>query len=153
MEAELRRAGLWREEWAGAKREWFARAVDLLRPRARLLTDFSTWGRAFFSDDFNYSDEAVKKFLQNDRLGELLPLVRDALAAVQPWSHDDIERAVRGVAERAGVKAGLLINASRVGLTGQAVAPPLFSSMELLGQEKVVARLQRLVESLPALTK
>jgi glutamyl-tRNA synthetase len=77
--------------------------------------------------------------------------VRDELAKVQPWEHDSIERAVRGVAERNGVKAGLLINASRVALTGQAVAPPLFTTMELLGQPRVVSRLQRLVDSLPSL--
>lgn len=155
VEAELRRTNLWRDDWADPEgsggRDWFARAVDLLRPRARLLTDFSSWGRAFFSDDFDYAPEAVKKFLHDDRLAELLPQVRAALSELSNWSHDDIERAVRGVAERAGVKAGLLINASRVALTGQAVAPPLFTTMELLGRETVVARLQRLVESLPSL--
>ncbi len=152
VEGELRRRELWRDEWAGEQKEWFARTVDMLRPRARLLTDFSTWGRAFFSDEFDYDPEAVKKFLSNGQLGELLPQVRDELAKVEPWEHDSIERAVRGVAERAGVKAGLLINASRVALTGQAVAPPLFTTMELMGQPRVVSRLQRLVESLPSLT-
>ena len=151
VEAELRRAGLWREEWASAQRDWFARAVDLLRPRARLLTDFSTWARAFFSDDFDYDPEAVKKFLKDGKLAELLPQVRDELSKVEPWEHDPIERAVRGVAERAGVKAGLLINATRVALTGQAVAPPLFTTMELLGRPRVVSRVARLVERLPSL--
>src|ERR1700686_1996287 len=51
--AELKRSGLWKEEWAsGAGHEWFAKTVDLLRPRVRLLPDFSTWSRAFFSDEF-----------------------------------------------------------------------------------------------------
>ncbi|MFQ5664129.1 MAG: glutamate--tRNA ligase [Terriglobia bacterium] len=152
VEAELRRSGLWQEEWSGAGREWFARGVDLLRPRARLLTDFSTWARAFFSDEFDYVPDAVKKFLQDERLGELLPKLQDELAAIKDWSHDEIEKAVRGAAARAGVKAALLINAARVALTGQAVAPPLFASMELLGQQKVVTRLQRLVDSLPTLS-
>ena len=152
VQAELQRRGFWQEEWAGAKQEWFARAVDLLRPRARLLTDFSTWARAFFTDEFDYDAEAVKKFLQDGRLGELLRTVREELAGVTDWSHDEIEKAVRGVAARAGVKAALLINASRVALTGQAVAPPLFATMELLGQERVVNRLQRLVDSLSTLT-
>ncbi|MGH9787233.1 MAG: glutamate--tRNA ligase, partial [Candidatus Acidiferrales bacterium] len=152
VEAELRRAGLWRNEWGGAQRDWFARAVDLLRPRARLLTDFSTWARAFFSDEFDYDPEAVKKFLKDGKLGELLPQVREELSKVEPWEHDAIERAVRGVAERAGVKAALLINATRVALTGQAVAPPLFTTMELLGQPRVVSRVARLVASLPSLT-
>jgi glutamyl-tRNA synthetase len=151
VENELRRSGLWQEAWGAAEKNWFARVVDLLRPRARLLTDFSTWARGFFSDDFDYDPAAVKKFLKDDRLAELLSQLREALAGVEDWAHDDIERALRGLAERAGVKAGLLINASRVALTGQAVAPPLFASRELLGEEKVVTRLQRLVDSLPSL--
>src|SRR3990172_2064192 len=156
VEGELRRAGLWREEWAGPEasgREWFARAVDLLRPRARLLTDFSTWARAFFADEFDYDPEAVKKFLKDARLAELLPQLRDELEKVKDWSHDEIEKAVRGVAERAGVKAALLINSTRVAVTGQAVAPPLFDTLALLGQPAVVARLQRLVDSLSTLTR
>jgi glutamyl-tRNA synthetase len=151
VEAELRRKNLWREEWAGKKRDWFAQVVDLLRPRTRLLTDFSSWGRAFFTDEFAYDPAAVKKFLRDPKLAELLPQVRAALETISDWSHDQIERAVRGVAERAGVKAALLINASRVALTGQAVAPPLFTSMELLGRETVLARYERLLASLPAL--
>ena len=41
---ELKRSGLWKEEWAsGPGHEWFTRTVDLLRPRVRLLPDFSSW--------------------------------------------------------------------------------------------------------------
>jgi glutamyl-tRNA synthetase len=51
VEGELRRHGLWRGEWAsGTGHAWFARTVDLLRSRVRLLPDFATWGRAFFTD-------------------------------------------------------------------------------------------------------
>ena len=153
VEGELRRSGLWREEWGAAEKDWLARTVETLRPRVRLLTDFSSWARAFFSDDFGYHPAAVKKFLQKDRVAELLPQVREALAGVDDWSHDEIEKAVRGVAEAAGVKAGLLINASRVALTGQAVAPPLFTSMELIGKERVVSRMQRLADALPTLVQ
>jgi len=42
----------------------------------------------------------------------------------------------------AGVKAGLLINATRVAIVGQAVAPPLFDTMVVLGQERVARRLR-----------
>ncbi len=45
----------------------------------------------------------------------------------------------------AGVKAGLLINATRVAIVGQAVAPPLFDTMVVLGQERVVRRLRAAV--------
>jgi len=43
-----------------------------------------------------------------------------------------------------------LINATRVAIVGQAVAPPLFETMLVLGQERVVSRLRRAVEALAA---
>ena len=45
-------------------------------------------------------------------------------------------------AEAGGVKAGLLINATRVAIVGQAVAPPLFDTMVVLGKQRVVQRLR-----------
>jgi glutamyl-tRNA synthetase len=148
--AELKRQGLWREEWAGAEREWFARTVDLLRPRTRLLRDFGTWGRAFFSDAFEYDAAAREKFWKDERLPALLGKLADALGALPDWDHDACDHALRQLAEVEGVKAGLLINATRVAIVGQAVAPPLFDTMVVLGQERVVERLRRALPALAA---
>jgi glutamyl-tRNA synthetase len=149
VEAELKRAGIWREEWAGSQREWFARTVDLIRPRTRLLRDFSRWARAFFSDDFDYDAEARAKFWKDERVPALLGKLADALAALPEWNHDACDRALRSLAEAEGVKAGLLINATRVAIVGRAVAPPLFDTMVALGQERVVERIRR---ALPVLS-
>jgi len=73
----------------------------------------------------------------------LLAKLADALAALPEWNHDACDSASRKVAEEGGVKAGLLINATRVAIVGQAVAPPLFDTMVVLGQQRVVARLRR----------
>lgn len=148
VQHELERAGLWQAEWGAARREWFARTVDLLRPRTRLLPNFSTWGRAFFSDAFDYEAQAREKFWKDERLPELLGKLADALDALPDWNHDACDHALRDLAAAAGVKAGLLINATRVAIVGQAVAPPLFDTMLALGKERVVGRLRR---SLPAL--
>jgi len=67
----------------------------------------------------------------------------DELAALPDWNHDACDHALRQVAEKAGVKAGLLINATRVALVGQPVAPPLFDTMVVLGKERVLSRLRR----------
>jgi glutamyl/glutaminyl-tRNA synthetase len=150
VEAELRRAEIWRDEWAaGAGREWFARTVDLLRPRMRLLPNFSNWGRAFFSDAFDYDPAACAKFWKDQRIPTLLARLADALAALTEWNHDACDAALRKLAESEAVKAGLLINATRVSIVGQAVAPPLFETMVVLGQRRVVDRLRK---SLPAAT-
>jgi glutamyl-tRNA synthetase len=151
VEAELKRSKLWKEEWAvgaapgpdGRDHAWFSRTVDLLRPRIRLLPDFSSWSLAFFSDEFPIDPAAKEKFWKDPKVPELLAKLADALAALPDWSHDPCDHASRAVAEAAGVKAGLLINACRVAIVGQAVAPPLFDTMVALGQERVVSRLRK----------
>ena len=150
VQGELERAKLWQPEWAGEKREWFSKTVDLLRARTRLLPDFSSWARAFFSDTFDYNPQAREKFWKDERLGGMLSKLADALAAIRDWNHDACDHALRELAAAEGVKAGLLINATRVAIVGQAVAPPLFETMVVLGQERVVGRLRRAVEAFGA---
>jgi glutamyl-tRNA synthetase len=145
VEEQLKQDGLWKEEWAGAGHEWFSRTVDLLRPRIRLLPDFGSWSRAFFSDKFTIDPAAKAKFWKDEKVPSLLEKLAEALAALTEWNHDACDHASRKVAEEAGVKAGLLINATRVAIVGQAVAPPLFDTMVVLGQERVVRRLRAAV--------
>ncbi|HYP25279.1 MAG TPA: glutamate--tRNA ligase [Blastocatellia bacterium] len=140
---QLKRAGLWREEYAGERSEWLARAVDLLRARYRTLVEFSEFGRPYFSDEFEYEPAAVQKNLKDERLRELLPGLADRLSSVGQFSHDAAEAALRGYAEERGVKAGLLINAARTAMTGQSVGPGLFDIMVILGRERTAERLRR----------
>jgi glutamyl-tRNA synthetase len=143
VQAELQRSGLWKKEWAvGAGQEWFSKTVDLLRSRVRLLPDFSSWSRAFFSDEFTIDTAAKEKFWKDEKVPELLGKLAEALAALREWNHDACDHALRQLAEEAGVKAGLLINATRVAIVGQAVAPPLFDTMVTLGRARVLGRLR-----------
>jgi glutamyl-tRNA synthetase len=143
---QLKQDNLWKEEWAsGPGYEWFSKTVDMLRSRVRLLPDFSSWSRAFFSDEFTIEPAAKAKFWKDEKVPGLLEKLADALAALPEWNHDACDHASRKVAEEGGVKAGLLINATRVAIVGQAVAPPLFDTMAALGQERVVRRLRAAV--------
>jgi glutamyl-tRNA synthetase len=150
VENELKRSGLWKPEWTtgaapgpdGRDHAWFRKTIDLLRPRIRLLPDFSSWSRAFFSDEFPRDAAAKEKFWKDPKVPELLAKLADALAALPEWNHDACDHASRAAAEAGGVKAGLLINAARVAIVGQAVAPPLFDTMVVLGQQRVVGRLR-----------
>ena len=112
--------------------------------------DLSTSSRAFFTDDFGYDPQAVKKFWKDSSLGALLGELGEKLSGVESLDATGAEQCLRALAENKGLKAGLLINSSRVALTGQAVAPSLFEVMEVLGQDRVVSRLMRAAELLPA---
>ena len=108
-----------------------------------MLPDFTAWARAFFADDFEYDAAAREKFWKDERLPGMLGKLADALAALPDWNHDACDAALRALATAEGVKAGLLINATRVAIVGRAVAPPLFETMVVLGKERVVDRLRR----------
>jgi glutamyl-tRNA synthetase len=150
VEGELKRAGLWEGSQASRDPAWFARAVDLIRPRTRLLGDFTSWARGFFADDFGYDAEAREKFWKDERLPGMLAKLADALEALPDWNHDACDAVSRALAAAEGVKAGLLINATRVAIVGRAVAPPLFDTMVALGQKRVVERLRMAVPALAA---
>ncbi len=150
VKADLQRSGLWRDEYDGGRRAWFEQVVTLIRERARTLTDFTNHGRPYFVDDFSFEfdEAAVKKNLQKDpALKELLPQLADAFAALDEFTHETIEAALRKFAEEKGVKAGLLINATRTALTGQAVGPGLFDVVSAVGKDRTVARLKHAAHS------
>jgi glutamyl-tRNA synthetase len=143
VKAELESAGLWKPEYEGDEREWFERTVDLIRQRFHTLKDFSGQGRAYFADDFEFDPQAVAKNLKKEaRLAELLPRLADALERVEPWTTEGAEAALRAFADESGVKAGLLINASRTALTGQSVGPSMFDVFDVVGRPRSVKRLR-----------
>ena len=73
---------------------------------------------------------------------ELLPALADRLEQVEPFTIEAVEGALRQFADAVGVKAGLLINASRTMLTGQAVGPSMFEVFEIMGQKRSTERLR-----------
>jgi glutamyl-tRNA synthetase len=145
VEQVLRSADLWQERWAagGAERDWFGKAVDLIRQRFITLLDFAGPGRAYFSDTFDMEEDAVAKNLRKEpRLAGWLPELAKRFEALPAWEHDALEAALRGFAEELAVKAGVLINAARTAATGNSVGPSLFDVLLCLGRERVVARLR-----------
>jgi len=134
-------------EWKAAEftptrsREETLAAIELLKPRARSLKDFATSFRAYFSDDFEFDPAAVTKFLADPTLPPLLAELSRRYAGAREFTEATAEAMLRGLAAEKNLKAGGLINGSRVALTGQAVAPSLFAVMALLGKDRVVQRL------------
>jgi len=143
VKAELRAEKLWREEYDDDEREWFEKAVELIRQRFFTMKDFSLQGRAYFSEDFDLEEAAVRKnILKEPKLKELLPTLADRLEQVEPFTAAKVEEALRAFADEAAAKAGLFINASRTMLTGQAVGPSMFEVFETIGRERSVMRLR-----------
>jgi glutamyl-tRNA synthetase len=128
----------------GSRREWIRSVLDLLKPRARKLGDLVPQLRPFLTDGVERDPAAVEKHLSSPEVIALVPVWRDRLRTVEPFDAPTLEAALRGLADERGVKAGALIHATRVAVTGQAVSPGLFDVLALMGRDRVVARLSEI---------
>ncbi len=81
-------------------------------------------------------------------LGGHVAALVEALGQTTPFDEAQVEAAVRGTATARGIKAGALIHATRVALTGRTTSPGLFEILAWLGPERTAARLIRLLEFL-----
>jgi glutamyl-tRNA synthetase len=167
VEPRLRKAGLWPATWNPGGRSafasgdrsagfgetaaiaaeaadpgaWLEQLVELLRPRAKRLTDFVEKGRPFLVDDLEYDPGAVKKYLSTPEALAHLAAVRDTCAGAAEFTAAALEPAIRALAESRGVKAGVLIHPTRVAVVGRAESPGIFEVLELLGRDRALARM------------
>jgi glutamyl-tRNA synthetase len=142
LEPRLREAGVWNETWAGGEgRAWLCRVIELFKPRAKRLTEFAEKARPFFVDAVTIEAEARAKHLATPEALAHLAAVRDLCAATTPFDAATLEPALRALAESRGAKAGVLIHPTRVAVMGRAESPGIFEVLELLGRERVLARI------------
>jgi glutamyl-tRNA synthetase len=121
--------------------------IELHKMRARTLKEVAEQMSVYFvaDDAVEYEAEAVKKHLKGDDLAARMAELRDALAAVEPFDVVAAEAALRSLAELRGLGAGKLIHPLRVALTGKTASPPIFDVAVVLGRERTLRRLERLI--------
>ena len=124
--------------------------IDLNRTRARTLVELAELMTPFLIDDasLEYDEEAKKKHLKGDDLPSRLLELHDALAATEPFDVTTTEQALRALAESRGLSAGKLIHPLRLALTGRGASPPIFDVVVVLGKERTLRRLKRLIDTL-----
>jgi len=152
LRPRLEAAGLWRPAFDASPRPpEMLGALDLLKARARTLDDFAAHGRPYLdpADDVAYEPAAVAKHLGDSDLGEHLEALADALGQVGAWTAPALEAALREVASTRSISAGRLIHPTRIALTGEGVGPSLFAVLEVMGRERTLRRLGRLIGTLP----
>jgi glutamyl-tRNA synthetase len=105
------------------------------------LSEFWPLTRFFFEGPVD-DPAARERVLGEPTARERLREARAALAEVPaPWTPEAVETALRGVVERAGVKAKQVFQPLRVALAGQTVSPGIFETVAVLGREETLARL------------
>jgi glutamyl/glutaminyl-tRNA synthetase len=93
------------------------------------------------NDQIEYDDKAVRKvLLKNDGLA-VLQIVRDRFAAIEPCNKENNENMLRGLAEEKQVGLGKIAQPLRVAICGTTISLPIFDSVEMLGKENTLSRI------------
>ena len=114
--------------------------------RLKTLADAERYGNFALRDTLEVDPEAWAELRERPDVGPRLAELAVRLVADTEFSLESLERVTRGLARELGIKAGDLMSATRVALTGRKVAPGLFEVMALIGRERVVARLGEAAE-------
>jgi glutamyl/glutaminyl-tRNA synthetase len=124
--------------------EKMLRITPLIRERIKLLRDVLTAADFFFLDQLPPYDPAELIPQKGDAAMALKALQRgkEVLGGVE-FKHDPLDQSLRAAAQELGIKAGQMFQPIRVAVCGRKNAPPLFETLEVLGRETTLARIEQ----------
>jgi glutamyl-tRNA synthetase len=120
------------------RQQWLA-AMPSLKERAKTLLDLIDGAMFLLADRPLPLDDKAAALLTPDAKA-LLADIGAELAAVEPWSAQTTEQAVRTFAERKGAKLGAIAQPLRAALTGRTTSPGIFEVLAVLGKAESLAR-------------
>ena len=128
--------------------EILKQAISLLKERISKIEEIFDMGEFFFKDPDSYDEKALKKWKDNS--GDLVKQYRDSIADLDDESFEaaTLKSHLEDVIEKNDVGFGKLMMPLRIVITGQGFGPDLFASMELLGKETVIRRIETALKKL-----
>ncbi|MEP6698863.1 MAG: glutamate--tRNA ligase family protein [Verrucomicrobiota bacterium] len=117
-------------------------ALDTCKGKVRVVDELPVYAGFYFTDEINYSAEGRDKYFVAENKPHFLAL-RQAFAGLDTFDPIALEKSLKETATALGVKAGVLVHPTRLAVTGSNAGPSLYHLLDLLGKEKVLARMAR----------
>ena len=116
-------------------------ALPIIQERLIKLSEVPAMLAFLFTEKVDLDPESVAKYLNEDSK-EIIAKALEVLTPLSTWNHQTLDSVLRAaLIDQMGLKPRLAFSAIRVAVTGSHISPPLFESMEILGKERVLARL------------
>ena len=130
---------------------YVAAALGTVQEKGKLFRELPTWVDFYFLPDnaLNFDPEAKAKAL-TAAARPVLQQLRERYAALPDFTAATLEAALKQLAAHLAIKAGPLVQPCRVACTGRSVGPSLYHLLEILGRDRVLARLDHAMTLLPA---
>jgi glutamyl-tRNA synthetase len=141
LRAQLARLGIETDD-----QELLEGVANAQRERAKTLKEMALNSQFFFRDLESYDEKAAKKNLTPET-APLLQELRDGLANLKDWKAAEIHALISAVAAAHGLGLGKIAQPLRVALAGGAVSPPIDVTVQWVGRERTLLRLERAIEA------
>jgi len=121
-------------------------ALPLIHERIATLAEVVPMLRFLFATKFEVDPDSAPK-IQDEQSQAVLVKTNEVLQAVVDWDHSTLESVLRvALIEEMGLKPRIAFGAVRIAVTGSHISPPLFESMELLGRERSLERINSAIQ-------
>jgi glutamyl-tRNA synthetase len=121
-------------------------ALPLIQERIATLAEVVPMLRFLFATKFEVDPDSAPK-IQDEQSQAVLTKTNEVLQAVVDWDHATLESVLRvALIEEMGLKPRIAFGAVRIAVTGSHISPPLFESMELLGRERSLERINSAIK-------
>ncbi|HSW32871.1 MAG TPA: glutamate--tRNA ligase [Steroidobacteraceae bacterium] len=124
--------------------EKVAAVAKAQQERAKTLKEMAANSVFFFRDVLEYEPKAAAKNLTPET-APTLQAARDKLAGLAEWQAPAIHTAIMAVAAEQGVGLGKVAQPIRVAVAGGTVSPPIDVTLEILGSQATIERLDRAI--------
>ena len=130
-------------------RDYLERIVPLMRERIKLLADSADLMSYFFHEELNYDPgNLVQKGMDRHSTLSALAVAREELAGTVEFQNRLLEQTLRDAASRIGLTPRQFFGMLRVAATGREATPPLFETMEVLGKDRIMVRIDAAINQL-----
>lgn len=129
-------------------REYTRRVLSLEHERLRTLGEAARAVSYFYTERWEYETPLVQKGMNNEQTHHALARARTLLTDLNPWEQDPLETDLRALMAELDLKPQQFLGAIRVAVSGRKAMPPLFASLETLGREHTLTRLDRALAQL-----
>ena len=117
-------------------------ALQTCKGKINTFDELPAYCGFYFTDDFCYNPQSAAKHFTPENKPRL-KAVRESLSSLEKFDVAEIEAALKTTAAKLGVKLGAIVHPTRLATTGSTVGPSLYHLLEVLGKEKVPARIDR----------
>ena len=125
--------------------QWLSKAVKSLQERSKTLVELANSLRYYMLDYVEIDPKAKEKFLKPENIRHLSEL-KELLSGLSDFNAVEIEKVIHAYAEKQDLKLGSIAQPVRVAITGSTASPGLFEVLEIVGKEKVLKRLSKVID-------